>query len=378
MTAEERLEILRGFRFTDRQARFLSLVMRHAGVCVPRQFATFAGIPNGGSRCNAFFAKLVRRGFASVTNCVHNRARLYHLHSKRLYYAIGEPNSRYRRAVPVRLGMERLMLLDAVLDSPHLNWLSTDVEKASLVPALGSVKMPGTFPIGVEPDGRVVLLYLATEPWTEAFRYFLQGHAALLQALPAWTLRMVFPKALAWAYEPYQMVLREELATPIHRITVGELKWYFEHRRKAATESLHSMTLGFLRKGAEVFAGPRFRLLHRRWLAHGDAVLDGLSSPVIAEALAAGTAREECLVLEHSYKHLSPLVERSHSISDEPKRGLRTRPKRGPTAPHAVNPPPQPPSSVPQRSEMSQSGRDWYRLTDWYNSQKNAGLTPRS
>jgi hypothetical protein len=50
LTAEERLEILRGFRFTDRQARFLSLVMRHAGVCVPRQYASFAGIANGGQR----------------------------------------------------------------------------------------------------------------------------------------------------------------------------------------------------------------------------------------------------------------------------------------------------------------------------------------
>ena len=145
MTAEERLEILRGFRFTDRQARFLSLVMRHAGVCVPRQYASFAGIANG-SKCNAFFARLVRRGFASVTTCVHNCARLYHLHSKRLYYAIGEPNSRYRRAVPVRLGMERLMLLDAVLGSPHLNWLATDAEKAGLAPALGSALM---FPVEI-------------------------------------------------------------------------------------------------------------------------------------------------------------------------------------------------------------------------------------
>jgi hypothetical protein len=107
-------------------------------------------------------------------------------------------------------------------------------------------------------------------------------------------------------------------------------------------------------------------------------VLEGLSSSVIAEALTAGTARDECLVLEHSYKHLSPLVERGHSITDEPKRGLRTRSKRGTIAPRAVNPPPQPPPSVPQPSTMSQSARDWYRLNDSYNSQKNAGLTPRS
>jgi hypothetical protein len=38
------------FRFTERQARFLELVLRHAGVCVPRQYATFAGIPRGGHR----------------------------------------------------------------------------------------------------------------------------------------------------------------------------------------------------------------------------------------------------------------------------------------------------------------------------------------
>ena len=34
------------FGFTERQARFLVLVMRHAGLCVPRQYATFAGVAN--------------------------------------------------------------------------------------------------------------------------------------------------------------------------------------------------------------------------------------------------------------------------------------------------------------------------------------------
>jgi len=45
MTAEERVHALMEFRFTERQARFLALVMRHADVCVPRQYARFAGIP---------------------------------------------------------------------------------------------------------------------------------------------------------------------------------------------------------------------------------------------------------------------------------------------------------------------------------------------
>ena len=83
MTSEERVHAIMDFRFTERQARFLALVMRHAGVCVPRQYARFAGIAHGGGKCNAFFARLVRRGYAVESDCVHNRARLYRLHPER-------------------------------------------------------------------------------------------------------------------------------------------------------------------------------------------------------------------------------------------------------------------------------------------------------
>ncbi|PYR89379.1 MAG: hypothetical protein DMF84_24455 [Acidobacteria bacterium] len=85
MTQEERVHSVMDVGFTERQARFLVLVLRHAGVCIPRQYASFAGITNGARRCNAFFAKLVRRGYATENDCVHNRARLYHVHHKPLY-----------------------------------------------------------------------------------------------------------------------------------------------------------------------------------------------------------------------------------------------------------------------------------------------------
>ena len=61
------------FGFTRRQARFLMLVMRHAGVCVPRQYARFAGVAYG-AKCNALFDRLVRSGFAHAIDCIHNRA----------------------------------------------------------------------------------------------------------------------------------------------------------------------------------------------------------------------------------------------------------------------------------------------------------------
>jgi hypothetical protein len=56
--------------------------MRHAGLCVKRQYAVFAGIAPGGEKCNAFFDRLVRRGYAVSSDCIHNRARLYHVHHK--------------------------------------------------------------------------------------------------------------------------------------------------------------------------------------------------------------------------------------------------------------------------------------------------------
>jgi hypothetical protein len=40
-------------RFTERQARFLVTVMLHAGVCVPRQYASFAGVAYHANSCRA-------------------------------------------------------------------------------------------------------------------------------------------------------------------------------------------------------------------------------------------------------------------------------------------------------------------------------------
>lgn len=133
MTTAERVQAVVDYGFTERQARFLVLVMRHSGLCVKRQYAAFAGIANGGDKCNTFFSKLVRRGLAGASDCIHNRAHLYHVHSKLLYHAIAEPNSRYRRTVPARAAGERLMRLDAALISPDLEWLTTRSEKIAYV-----------------------------------------------------------------------------------------------------------------------------------------------------------------------------------------------------------------------------------------------------
>jgi hypothetical protein len=216
LTTEDRVKAIAEFGFSERQARFLEVVLRHAGVCVPRQYASFAGIANGGDKCNAFFDKLVRREYAVPCDCVHNRARLYRVPYKPLYRAIGEVESRCRRSVPAGRAVERVMLLDAVLGSPNLNWLTSEAERVAYLATLtapGSAtntldarattqsprRVPASsspFPIGIDAAGRALLLYLVTVPWTEEFRTFLRARETFLRNVPTWTLRLVFPRPL--------------------------------------------------------------------------------------------------------------------------------------------------------------------------------------
>jgi hypothetical protein len=221
MTTEGRIQAVERFGFSRRRAGFLVTVMSHSGVCLPRQYATFAGIAYG-HKVNRFFERLVGRGFASACPCLHNRALVYHVHSRALYRAIGEPHSRRRRPVPAAAVAPRLMLLDAVLQTPELTWLAGEQDKVEHFTTHAGIPLdclpqqaartggavsyrpfPDALPIGVEPPNRTLFVHPATTSSLADFRPFLRRHLAFLTALPAWTLRLVFapdqrPVEAAW------------------------------------------------------------------------------------------------------------------------------------------------------------------------------------
>jgi hypothetical protein len=177
---------------------------------------------------------------------------------------------------------------------------------------------------GVDPSTVTLLPYLASEPTTETFRSFLQTHAELLRVAPTWMIRIVFPRPLDHAYHAYQAVIHEELESPLHSATIGELQSYFELRLEAARGGpMHPLNQGFRRKGHEVFTAARFTAMYHRWLKHGNAVFAGPSSPAIAEALNSGRGRVESVVLPHSYRHLSPLVADTPARPELVDKGLR-------------------------------------------------------
>src|SRR5687767_5493461 len=254
MNLEHTVQTIAKRGFTDRQARFLVLVARHSGVCVMRQYSTFAGIVFG-QKTRKFFANLVRARFVSTYDCAHSRGRVYHVRHRAIYEAIGEADSRLRRPPGVPRALERLMLLDAILENPESIWMSSSAEKVEYLSSRGvplddaphlvirqgdqqRVRyFPDRLPIGVHPSGHVVFVYVHADPLRDEFRDFLQRHAPLLERLPAWTIRIVIPAHLEGAVQGLQKAAWGQLASPIKDPILTELRWYFERCAGPPTEA---------------------------------------------------------------------------------------------------------------------------------------------
>src|SRR4030095_10330823 len=113
---DQRSDLIAAFGFTERQARFLLNVLLHSGVFVERQYCSFAGIVHG-QKSTDFVKALVERRFATpITVANLHGGRMSHAHYKPLWAGIGQPDNRFRKPAPQGRMIERVMLLDAVVD----------------------------------------------------------------------------------------------------------------------------------------------------------------------------------------------------------------------------------------------------------------------
>lgn len=133
--SERRVNALAQFGFTQRQRDFLVTVMVHAGCFLERQYCAFTGTVRG-QNSRDFVSRLVARGFArAIVPGPVRRGRLYHVHHKPLYEAIGLPDDRNRRLHSIGRMVERIMILDAVLSDRRCWWLSPAEDKRTFFDA---------------------------------------------------------------------------------------------------------------------------------------------------------------------------------------------------------------------------------------------------
>jgi hypothetical protein len=323
---DERVHAIAKKGFTERQARFLVTVMSHTGVCVPRQYARFCGIVHG-QKTRKFFAKLVRLQYASMYDCRHNRARIYHVNQRALYAAVGAPDSALRRRMTLNHAIHRLMVLDAIVEDPEMIWLGTAEDKALHLTALTSIKpedlprmtvgsadrrrpryFPDRLPIGIHPAGRGVLVHVLLDRTLKDYRVFLERHSAVLRALPAWTVRVVIPLQCADLTQRAEQTFFTQLATPaLNPGQIADLR-----QRFAGVVTQHyPFDFGPMDRYIEnrdQLAAPKYHVLFKLWKTEGEAAIAGLSSNAIYDAVQAGAGKVETLDLGHRYGHLAPLV----------------------------------------------------------------------
>jgi len=326
MIFDERVHAVTKKGFTQRQARFLATVMLHAGVCVPRQYARFCGIVHG-QRTRKFFAKLVRLKYASMYDCRHNRARIYHVNQRALYAAIGAADSTQRRPLTLNHAIQRLMVLDAIVEDPEMIWLGTAEDKANHLTALTGIKtedlphvtvgdgerrkaryFPDRLPIGIHLAGRGVLVYVVLDQTLNDFRLFLERHSAVLRALSAWTVRVVVPPQFSGLAQRVKQTFVTQLATTaLSPEAIAAVRQRFESVRTQHYPfdfgpSEHHV------ENRDRLAAPKYHVLFTLWKKEGDAALAGLASGALQDAVQTGAGRIETLELGHRYGHLSPLV----------------------------------------------------------------------
>jgi hypothetical protein len=132
---------------------------------------------------------------------------------------------------------------------------------------------PDRLPIGIHLAGRGVVVYVVTDPWLDELRLFLERHAALLRAFPAWTLRIVVPPHWPDVARRSKQVVWNQLLTPLPEETADELRWYFEPLRTHPTPSRGDDVDERFHEARAAFSGPRFKALCRAWKQDSEAVL---------------------------------------------------------------------------------------------------------
>lgn len=329
MTHEQRCAAVAGFGFTPRQSSFLTTVMLHAGVCLPRQYTAFAGIVFG-QKTRDFFERLTRERFATAHPCWRGAGRIFHVHHKGLYRAIGEPDNRHRRSATVARAIERLMVLDTILSDRQTTWLATEREKvfhftqrcgleSTDLPRLEFEQrdhrtiryFPHKLPVGVVAADHIVLVYVVTDASGREFRTFLAAHRLLLQRLHRWTIRLVLPTALIAAKAAHTAVAAEFVAPPLRPGVLDDFRWFCQTRRtmdEGAPGIQAAIDMNRYSSARRAFGAPRFYAAYRAWRERGEPALHELLSPRLHDTWTRGDGRLDIHALPLQYHHLAPAV----------------------------------------------------------------------
>jgi len=151
LTHQERIEALRAFGYSEREATFLCLAALHGGYFLRRQYCQFLGKETSGSAA-ALIERAVAKEHVKVSTYA-NSTHVYHLCTRPFYAALGQVDNRNRRDRQPTTIKNKLMGLDFVLAHPENQYLATEQEKVDYFS--GSLKIaPAALPAKLYPSAK--------------------------------------------------------------------------------------------------------------------------------------------------------------------------------------------------------------------------------
>ena len=280
--------------------------MVHSGCFLERQYCEFTGTVRG-QNSREFVARLVARGFArAIEPGPVRRGRLYHVHHKPLYEAIGQADNRNRRLRTIGRMVERVMILDAVLGDRRCWWLSPEGDKRAFFDITQQTGLrPEDYPhiaFGAAPRKTDPLL-----PRQAAHRHREGRHqpvrvplpreparAGGLPPVPHSSPRPVRDASITGRSDcscrgasgrPWRSTrrrVREELWTPLNPSVSKSLETYFRERQEQGGHlgdpSDRYIAQEFRKQGM-----PKIQALYRAWRRAGDKVLWQSSSTCLRD-----------------------------------------------------------------------------------------------
>jgi len=314
MSDAQRVEVIKGFGYSDREARFLCWSALHGGYFLRRQYAGFMGKETGGSLA-ALIEKLIDQEHARTLTALNN-TKIYHLASRPFYTSIGEPDNRNRREHAPAAIKTRLISLDFALAHRQYNYLATEREKLNYFN--GTLGIPlsdlpwkryvsrksrsttnryfvDKYPIfleesgDTEADANVSFCFVDPGSTTlSSFETYLQQYISLWRHLK--TFELVYVADIVRLQAPAERRFQKFLGQVRGKAEAGEtgitqrLAEHFEARflyEKGDLDSFSREKLVRLRNETAEFSAPQYQELYEQWKTseHSDKNVNIVPNP---------------------------------------------------------------------------------------------------
>ncbi len=336
MTANERVQALSRFGYSEPEGTFLCLAALHGGYFLRRQYASFIGGKDGGN-VTQLVQKALAQGHLRSSTWRQN-TQLYHLCARPFYEALGQGENRNRRTREVLTIKNRVMGFDFVLAHGDVRYLATEQEKLDYFTGTLNLKvdqLPAKlyrsrksssattryflekYPLFLSPAREessassppVVSFCFVDEGMVSLSRFesYLRNYRSLFNSLPGF--RLVYIAAKNRHFESAQRIFENFIesdsglptATRISR--TDRLIQYFEVRRlyeSGQLESFDRAKLLRLRQERAEFSSAKQEMAYARWKAGGpDSEPETLKPETAAQPLILGAF--STFLLEHNY-----------------------------------------------------------------------------